>query len=84
MQAIARKVRAEADAEGAKDDLFGWSNGVPEIRSPAPAQKRRGEHPQAQAECQQPDQQAELRAIGGVVPGKDQQDFSGKRHAGKS
>jgi hypothetical protein len=33
MQAIARKLRAEADAEGAKGDLFGQSNIVPEVRS---------------------------------------------------
>jgi hypothetical protein len=84
MQATARKFRPEDDAEGADDDLFGRSNGVLKIRSPAPAQKHRGEHPQAQAECEQPDQQAELRAIGGVAPGKDQQDFSDKCHAGKS
>ncbi|GJE13649.1 hypothetical protein [Methylobacterium longum] len=45
MQATARKLRAEADAEGAKGDLFGRSNSVLEIGSQAPAQKHFGEHP---------------------------------------
>lgn len=43
MQAIARKLRAEANAEGAKGDLFGRSNGVPEVRPEAPAQKYHGD-----------------------------------------
>jgi hypothetical protein len=84
MQAIARKLRAEADAEGAKDDLFGRNGGVLEVRSPAPAQKHRGEHPQAQAENEQSDHQSDPADIGDLVPGEEQQDHSDERKSGES
>jgi hypothetical protein len=81
MQAIARKLRSEADAEGAKGGLFGRSNGMPEVRSPASTQKHYGEQSQAQAEGEQPDQQAEPAAIRHFLPGEQQQDLSNKRQA---
>jgi hypothetical protein len=68
----------DAPNGGGTADLFG---GMPEVRSPAPAQKNYGEQSQAQAEGEQPDQQAEPAASRHFLPGEQQQDLSNKRQA---